>query len=106
MSLLLVFKVFGTSKDISIGPLGTLSVSVAQIIHEIKSNHPGEWDGPQIATVLAFLTGFIILALGLLRLGWIVQFIPLAAISGFMTGTAFSISVGQVSGLMGITGIK
>ena len=83
-----------------------MSVTVAQIIQRIESNHPGEWTGPQIATVLAFLTGFIVLGVGLLRLGWIVEFIPLPAISGFMTGSALNIVVGQVPGLMGITGFK
>ena len=100
------FKFFATSKDVSIGPVAVMSVTVAQIIQGIESNHPGEWSGPQIATVLAFLTGFIVLGLGLLRLGWLVEFIPLPAISGFMTGSALNIAVGQVPGLMGITGFK
>ena len=100
------FKFFATSKDVSIGPVAVMSVTVAQIIQGIESNHPGEWAGPQIATVLAFLTGFIVLGIGLLRLGWLVEFIPLPAISGFMTGSALNIAVGQVPGLMGITGFK
>ena len=83
-----------------------MSVTVAQIIQAVDSNHPGEWTGPQIATVLAFLTGFIVLGIGLLRLGWLVEFIPLPAVSGFMTGSALNIAVGQVPGLMGITGFK
>ena len=100
------FKFFATSKDVSIGPVAVMSLTVAQIIQAIESKHPGEWAGPQIATVLAFITGFIVLGLGLLRLGWLVEFIPLAAISGFMTGSALNIAVGQVPGLMGITGFK
>ena len=100
------FKVFATSKDVSIGPVAVMSVTVAQIIQTVDSNHPSEWAGPQIATVLAFLTGFIVLGVGLLRLGWLVEFIPLPAVSGFMTGSALNIAVGQVPGLMGITGFK
>jgi sodium-independent sulfate anion transporter 11 len=83
-----------------------MSVTVAQIIQGIDSNHPGEWASPQIATLLAFLTGFIVLGVGLLRLGWLIEFIPLPAISGFMTGSALNIAAGQVPGLMGITGFK
>ena len=100
------FKLFATSKDVSIGPVAVMSVTVAQIIQAVDSDHPGEWTGPQIATVLAFLAGFIVLGLGLLRLGWLVEFIPLPAVSGFMTGSALNIAVGQVPGLMGITGFK
>ena len=100
------FKFFATSKDVSIGPVAVMSVTVSHIIEGIQSSHPGEWAGPQIATVLAFMTGFIVLGLGLLRLGWLVEFIPLPAISGFMTGSALNIVVGQVPGLLGITGFK
>lgn len=64
--------------------------------------HPGEWDAPTIATTLAFICGFIVLGLGLLRLGWIVEFIPAPAVSGFMTGSAINIAASQVPGLFGI----
>ena len=100
------FKFFATSKDVSIGPVAVMSALVAQILQGVESNYPGEWAGPQIATVLAFLTGFIVLGAGILRLGWLVEFIPLPAVSGFMTGSALNIAVGQVPGLMGITGFK
>jgi sodium-independent sulfate anion transporter 11 len=99
-------KFFATSKDVSIGPVSVMSITVAQIIQGIDSKHPGEWTGPEIGTVLAFMTGFIALGIGLLRLGWLVEFISLPAISGFMTGSALNIAAGQVPGLMGITGFK
>ena len=83
-----------------------MSITVAQIIQDVNAHHAGEWSNPQIATALAFLTGCIVLGVGLLRLGWLVEFIPLPAISGFMTGSALNIAVGQVPGLMGITGFK
>ena len=83
-----------------------MSITVAQIIQTVDKHHPGTWTGPHIATVLAFLTGSIVLGIGLLRLGWIVEFISLPAVSGFMTGSALNIATGQVPGLMGITGFK
>ena len=83
-----------------------MSLTVSQIIKSVQSAHPNEWEGPQIATTLAFICGFIVLGIGLLRLGWIVEFIPLPAVSGFMTGSAINIVAGQVPGLMGITGFK
>jgi sodium-independent sulfate anion transporter 11 len=49
-----------------------------------------------IASSLAIVAGSIVLFLGLARLGWIVEFITLAAISAFMTGSAINIAVGQV----------
>lgn len=58
-----------------------------------------------IASSLAVIGGSIVLFLGLARLGWIVEFITLAAISAFMTGSAINIAVGQVPAMMGITGV-
>lgn len=83
-----------------------MSLTTAEIIAHVQKSHPGQWGGPQIATTIAFISGFIVLGIGLLRLGWIVEFIPLPAVSGFMTGSAISIASGQVPGLMGITGFK
>ncbi|KAF7983985.1 hypothetical protein HWV62_17452 [Athelia sp. TMB] len=97
---------FATSKDVSIGPVAVMSLTISQIIAHVQKAHPGQWEGPEIATTVAFICGFIVLGIGLLRLGWIVEFIPLPAVSGFMTGSAINIAAGQVPGLMGITGFN
>ncbi|TFL06909.1 high affinity sulfate permease [Pterulicium gracile] len=99
-----IYCLFATSKDVSIGPVAVMSLTVAQIIRHVEEKFPGQFEGPEIATILAFTCGFIVLGIGLLRLGWLVEFIPLPAVSGFMTGSAISIVAGQVPGLMGITG--
>lgn len=79
-----------------------MSLQVANVIAHVQSQPGGAvYSGPIIATALAFISGFIVLGIGLLRLGWLVEFIPAPAISGFMTGSAISIAAGQVAGLMG-----
>ena len=83
-----------------------MSITISQIIKEVDQHHPKVWSSPQIATTVAFICGFIVLGIGLLRLGWIVDFIPAPAVSGFMTGSALNIIASQVPGLMGITGFK
>ncbi|KAI0085464.1 sulfate permease [Irpex rosettiformis] len=100
----LVYCFFATSKDVSIGPVAVMSLTVSQIIKHVNGAHPGVWEGPQIATTVAFICGFIVLGIGMLRLGWIVEFIPAPAVSGFMTGSAINIVSGQVPGLMGLKG--
>jgi sodium-independent sulfate anion transporter 11 len=62
-----------------------------------------EVEGHIIASALAVITGAIITFLGLARLGWVVEFIPLPAICAFMTGSAINISFGQLSRLLGIS---
>lgn len=54
-----------------------------------------------IAQALAITVGAIICLLGLLRLGWLVDFIPLVAVSAFITGSALNIAVGQLPNLLG-----
>jgi sodium-independent sulfate anion transporter 11 len=83
-----------------------MSITVSQIIKHVNRVHPNKWSSPQIATTLSFICGFIILGIGLLRLGWLVEFIPLPAVSGFMTGSAINIVASQLPGLMGITGFE
>lgn len=97
---------FATSKDVSIGPVAVMSLTVSQIIKAVNNSHPGVYEGHIIATTLSLLCGFIVLGLGLLRLGWLVEFIPHPAVTGFMTGSAINIVAGQLPGLLGITGFE
>ncbi|KAG6381886.1 sulfate permease [Boletus reticuloceps] len=103
---LLTYCFFATSKDVSIGPVAVMSLTTAQIIAEVDSKFHGRWQAPEIATTLAFCCGFIVLAIGLLRLGWLVELIPAPAVSGFMTGSAINIATSQLPGLMGISGVN
>ncbi|KAN0141320.1 sulfate transporter [Lactarius tabidus] len=102
----MTYCLFATSKDVSIGPVAVMSLTISQIITYIDKKHPKEWSSPEIATNVAFICGFIVLGIGLLRLGWLVELIPIPAVAGFMTGSAINIAVSQVPGLMGITGFN
>jgi sodium-independent sulfate anion transporter 11 len=62
--------------------------------------------GHVIASALAILAGSIVLFIGLIRCGWIVDVISLTALSAFMTGSAINICVGQIPAMMGITGFS
>ena len=102
---LIVYWLFATSKDITIGPVAVMSTIAGNIVLRVKKSDP-DLPGHVVASALAVLCGAIITFIGLARLGWIVDFISLAAISAFMTGSAISIAVGQVPSLMGITGFS
>jgi sodium-independent sulfate anion transporter 11 len=79
-----------------------MSLEVARVIQHVNEQYPGLYSGPQIATNLAFSCGLIVLVIGMLRIAWIVDFIPAPALSGFMTGSAISISCTQIPGLFGV----
>ncbi|KAG1886317.1 sulfate transporter family-domain-containing protein [Suillus subluteus] len=102
----LTYCFFATSKDVSIGPVAVMSQTIAQIIIYVDSRYPDKWEATQIATTVAFVCGFIVLGIGLLRLGWLVELIPAPAVSGYMTGSAINIVAGQVPSLMGISGFN
>jgi solute carrier family 26 (sodium-independent sulfate anion transporter), member 11 len=82
-----------------------MSTIVGGVVLDMKDKLP-QYEGYVIASALSILTGSIVLGIGLLRCGWIVDLIPLTALSAFMTGSAISIAVGQVPALMGITGFS
>ena len=101
----LFYWFFATSKDITIGPVAVMSTLVGNIVAKAQAEHP-HITAPEIGSALALIAGSIVFALGLLRLGFIVDYIPLPAIAAFMTGSALNIAVGQVPGMMGITGFS
>lgn len=78
-----------------------MSTIVGNIVIDAAKTNP-EYSGHVIASTLAVIVGVIVVALGLARVGWIVELISLTAISAFMTGSAINIGVGQFPGLMGI----
>ena len=73
---------------------GTVVLHAATVLPDVP--------GYVIASALAVIAGAIITFLGVTRLGWIVDFIPLPAICAFMTGSALNIACGQVPKLLGI----
>lgn len=82
-----------------------MSTIVGNVVLRVQAEHP-EISADNIARALALVSGCVLLFLGLIRAGFIVEFIPLIAIASFMTGAALSIGVGQVPTMMGITGVN
>ncbi|CAG8544958.1 10080_t:CDS:2 [Cetraspora pellucida] len=95
---------FATSKDITIGPTAVMSLLMGQTISSILKTDT-TYTNTTIAATFSLLTGLIALSLGLLRLGFIVDFIPAPVVAGFTTGSAINIVVGQIANLLGISGI-
>ncbi len=84
-----------------------MSTVTGSVVNEVVKAHP-EYKGQEhvIASALALICGAIICFIGLIRCGWIMDFISLSAISAYMTGSALNIAVGQIPALMGITGFS
>jgi len=82
-----------------------MSTVTGTVVDQVHKSHP-EFPGHVVASALAIIAGAIICFIGLIRCGWIVDFISLSAISAYMTGSAINIAVGQIPALMGITGFS
>ncbi|PWY89202.1 sulfate permease [Aspergillus heteromorphus CBS 117.55] len=98
----LIYWFFATSKDITIGPVAVMSTLVGTIIIDTQKKHP-DIPAPVIAEALAVISGAIVAFIGFARLGFIVDFIPLPAITAFMTGSAINVAAGQVKTVLGET---
>jgi SulP family sulfate permease len=75
------------------GPTGAMSAVLIVIAQRVGLE--GVW-------VTGLLAGIIILVIGLLRMGRFVAFIPSSVITGFTSGIAFIIFVGQIDNLLGV----
>ncbi|CAK7235996.1 hypothetical protein SCUCBS95973_009456 [Sporothrix curviconia] len=101
----LLYWIFGTSKDISIGPIAVMSVMTGKVIEDLHLSFP---DVPPhvIASGLGVVAGVFLVLLGLVRCGWLVDLIPLVSLSSFVTGSAITIGSGQLASLLGVHGVK
>ncbi|MCJ1316609.1 Sulfate permease 2 [Xylographa vitiligo] len=101
----LVYWLFATSKDITIGPVAVMSTVTGNILAQVATTNP-TIPGHVVASALSLICGCIIAFVGLIRAGWIVDFIPLAAIAAYMTGSALNIACGQIPTMLGESGFS
>ena len=98
---LLLYAVFGTSRALAVGPAAVTSLMTAAAIGQhAAAGSPAYWTA---AITLAFLSGAMLLAMGLLRLGFLANFLSHPVISGFITASALLITASQLKTLMGVT---
>ena len=97
---LLVYAALGTSRFISVAPVAIDSLLVAAAVGPIAQGDTGLYVAA--AGVLAVMTGVVQLALGLLRLGALVNFLSVPVISGFTSAAALTIGASQVKDLLGL----
>ncbi|KAH0491442.1 hypothetical protein TgHK011_002874 [Trichoderma gracile] len=98
----LTYWIFGTSKDISLGPVAVLSTVVGTVVADMGVSN-GDIPPNVVATAFSVVAGSLVLGIGILRLGWVVDLISITSLSAFMTGSAITIGASQLPSLFGIT---
>ncbi|MBT8458582.1 MAG: sulfate permease [Boseongicola sp.] len=96
---LVIYAVFGTSMTLAVGPVAVASLMTASAIGELTARGTPEYLGAAI--VLALVSGLILIAMGLARLGFLANFLSHPVISGFITASALIIAVGQLKHILG-----
>jgi sulfate permease, SulP family len=97
---LIVYALFGTSRQLAVGPVAIVSLLTLSGVSALAE--PGSGEFVALAVLLALLSGVIQLALGLLRAGFVVNFLSHAVISGFTSAAAIVIGLSQLRQLLGI----
>jgi len=72
----------------------------------VQESHGDKYSAEEVAKTLSILAGSTLLFLGLLRLGWLIEFIPYVPISAFVTAASITIMLTQTPVALGITGVN
>ena len=97
---ILLYAVFGTSRALAVGPVAVVSLLTASAIGQVVE--PGTASYAAAALTLAFLSGAILLVLGVLRLGFLANFLSHPVIAGFITASGVLIAASQLKHVLGV----
>lgn len=97
---LLLYAIFGTSRQLAVGPVAMVSLLTAAGIASLNADSPEQY--LLYALSLAFLVGLIQFGMGVLRLGFVVNFLSHPVISGFTSAAAIIIGLSQIKHLFRI----
>ena len=97
---LLAYAWLGSSMTLAVGPVAVAALMTASALTPLAA--PGSSEYLVLAVLLALLGGMQLLVLGLLRLGFVANLLSHPVISGFVSGSALLIAIGQLKPLLGI----
>jgi SulP family sulfate permease len=95
----LLYALFGTSSTQSVGPMAIISLMTASVLSPLAA--PGSGLYGVLAGQLALLAGLVLLACGLLRVGFLANFFSRPVMSGFTIGSSLLIAYDQLPTLLG-----
>ena len=97
---LVAYMIFGTSHALAVGPVAVVSLMTAAALGNIAATGSAGYLAG--AVLLAFLSGVILLVMGVLKLGFLAYFLSQPVISGFITASGLLIAVSQLDHLLGL----
>ena len=97
---MVAYALFGSSMTLAVGPVAVSSLMTASALMPLASQGSAEY--VSLSILLALLSGVMLLAAGFLRLGFLAWFLSHPVISGFISGSAILIAIGQLKYLLGL----
>ena len=97
---ILLYTIFGTSRALAVGPVAVISLMTAATLGNIVET--GAMGYVIAALTLAFLSGVILLAMGVLKLGFLANFLSHPVIAGFITASGVIIATSQLKNIFDI----
>eukprot|EP00041_Stephanoeca_diplocostata_P035140 m.1228508 g.1228508 ORF g.1228508 m.1228508 type:complete len:802 (+) comp24645_c0_seq1:166-2571(+) len=120
----IVYAVFGTAKDVSVGPTALMSLIVSESFSELPEPH---FDNPcsavvdenfccddggeflctpvPLAVAATLISGLYQIGMGVLNFGFIVDYIGFPVLNGFTTAAAVTIFTSQIRHILGLQNI-
>lgn len=95
----LLYAACGTSATQSVGPMAIIALMTAAALGPLAPAGSAAYGA--LAGQLALLSGLVLLACGLLRVGFLAAFFSRPVMNGFTVGSALAIALGQVPALLG-----
>ncbi len=97
---IILYAIFGTSRALAVGPVAVVSLMTAAAIGNVAEQ--GSMGYMVAALTLAGLSGVMLLGLGLLRLGFLANFLSHPVIAGFITASGILIAASQIKHVLGV----
>ena len=98
----LVFVVFGSNPIVSVGADSTIAPLFAVAL--LRLALPASTQYLELVAATALVTGLLLLAIGLFKLGWFADFLSQPIVVGFLCGIGVIIVVHQLPHVLGIAG--
>lgn len=97
----ILYGIFGTSRQISMGPSSGLAAVAASAV--IAAGITDPQDTASFVAGITLASGILFLLLAVLKMGWIAQFLSRAVVTGFLFGAAIDVVIGELPKLTGTT---
>lgn len=96
----IAYALLGSSMTQAVGPVAITAIMTFSVLSPLET--PGSPQYIALAASLSLLSGVLILACGLFRLGFLSQLLSRPVVSGFISGSAVLIVISQVRFLLGV----